>query len=248
MKNRIPENSSSEKRTGLARVLSKMGYCSRSEAEKLVRAGRVQLNGAVPLDPETPVFMSQDRVAVDGVILQSAEKVYWVVHKPAGLVTTADDERGRETVYTLLPEGTPWMGPVGRLDMASEGLLLMTNDTEWAARITAPESHVEKTYHVQIGRAADDALLAKLEAGVMDAGDLLRAKRVTLLRDGDKKGWLEIILEEGRNRQIRRMLEACGIETLRLIRVAIGELALGDLPEGKARLLTKAERRQLDRS
>ena len=239
------EKSPADKRTGLARVLSKLGYCSRTEAAELIRAGRVSLNGELRSDPETPVRMGIDRVAVDGREISAAQKIYWMMNKPPGLVTTAEDERGRETVYSLLPAGAPWMGPVGRLDKASEGLLLLTNDTEWAARITAPESHIEKTYHVQIGRVADEALLSRLEAGVTDAGELLKAKKAALLRAGDKNCWLEIILEEGKNRQIRRMLEVCGIETLRLLRVAIGKLPLGDLAQGQVRELTEAERRLL---
>lgn len=243
MKQGQTKNPSGEKRTGLARVLSKMGYCSRTEAAELVRAGRVALNGEIRRDPETPVYMGKDRVEVDGAAVKATEKIYWMLHKPRGLVTTADDEKGRDTVYTLLPEGLPWMGPVGRLDMASEGLLLMTNDTEWAARITAPESHLEKTYHVQIGRMADDALLRKFEAGVTDDGELLKARRASLLRAGDKNCWIEVVLDEGKNRQIRRMVEAAGIEVLRLVRVAIGRLPLGDLPKGQARELTAEELR-----
>lgn len=243
MKQRKTQNAEGSKRTGLARVLSKMGHCSRTEAAELVRAGRVTLNGAVRRDPETPVYMGQDRVEVDGAALKAKEKIYWMLNKPRGLITTADDEKGRDTVYTLLPEGLPWMGPVGRLDMASEGLLLMTNDTEWAARITAPESHLEKTYHVQIVRMADDALLKKFEAGITDDGDLLKARRASLLRTGDKNCWIEVVLDEGKNRQIRRMVEASGCEVLRLIRVAIGRLLLGDLPKGEARPLTAEELR-----
>src|SRR5260370_11622587 len=151
---------------GLGRALSKMGFCSRSEAFELIRAGRVRLKGALAKNPEAPVRLGKDRIEVDGTEVVRAEKVYWMLNKPRSVVTTADDEKGRETVYTKLPKGLPWKGPVGRLDKASEGLLLFTNDTEWAARITAPESHVTKTYHVQIGALADDGLLHALEAGV----------------------------------------------------------------------------------
>lgn len=230
-----------EKNTGLARALSKLGFCSRSEAAELIRAGRVKLNGAADRDPETPTRLGLDRIEVDGRLVKAEEKVYWMLNKPRGIVTTAEDEKGRETVYDLLPPGTPWMGPVGRLDKASEGLLLMTNDTEWAARLTAPDSYVDKTYHVQIGAMADDFLLGRLEAGVTSDGELLRVKRVQLLRAGEKNCWLEIVLNEGKNRQIRRMLETCGVEVLRLLRVAIGRLELGDLAKGKARAMTKAE-------
>jgi len=235
-----------EKKVGLARALSKMGFCSRSEAVELIRAGRVKLNGVVKKNAETPVRVGRDAIQVDGKNAKAAEKVYCMLNKPRGIVTTAEDEQGRETVYALLPAGTPWMGPVGRLDKASEGLLLLTNDTEWAALVTAPESHLDKTYHAQIGAVADDSLLEKLEAGVVDGEEKLKAKRVMLLRAGEKNSWLEIVLDEGKNRQIRRMLESCGVEVLRLIRVAIGPLALGDLAKGKSRVLSREEIHMLD--
>jgi 23S rRNA pseudouridine2605 synthase len=238
--------SRNEKKTGLARALSKMGFCSRSEAAELIRAGRVKLNGVVKKDAETPVRLGRDAIQVDGKNAKAAEKVYWMLNKPRGIVTTAEDERGRETVYALLPADTPWMGPVGRLDKASEGLLLLTNDTEWAARVTAPESHLDKTYHVQIGALADASLLEKLEAGVTDGGEILKAKDAKLLRAGEKNSWLEIVLAEGKNRQIRRMLEACGVEVLRLVRVAIGPLVLGDLAKGRARTLAREEIQMVD--
>jgi 23S rRNA pseudouridine2605 synthase len=242
----MARKSGKEKKTGLVRALSKMGFCSRSEAVELIRAGRVKLNGVVRKDAETPVRLGRDAIQVDGKNAKAAEKVYWMLNKPRGIVTTAKDERGRETVYALLPAATPWMGPVGRLDKASEGLLLLTNDTEWAARVTAPESHLDKTYHVQIGAVADASLLEKLEAGVADGGEILKAKDAKLLRTGEKNSWLEIVLDEGKNRQIRRMLEACGVEVLRLVRVAIGPLVLGVLAKGKARTLARKEIQMLD--
>ena len=147
-----------------------------------------------------------------------------------------------------MPKGLPWIAPVGRLDKASEGLLLLTNDSEWAARITAPESHLDKTYHVQIAATANEALLESLRKGVRaDDGDVLRAKRVNLLREGARNCWLEIVLDEGKNRQIRRMLEHCGVEVLRLVRVAIGPLALGELAKGATRELTVEEKVALNR-
>lgn len=236
-----------EKTVGLARALSKMGFCSRSDAAEKIRAGQVRVNGAVRRDIETPVRVGRDKIEVDGRGVVAKEFVYWMVNKPRGIVTTAEDEKGRETVYALLPKGVPWMGPVGRLDKASEGLLFLTNDTEWAARITAPESHVEKKYAVQIGAVADERLLRKLQAGVMDGDESLRATRATLLRAGGKNSWIEIVLEEGRNRQIRRMLEGCGVEVLRLIRVAIGGVELGALAKGAAREMTRAEVEMLGR-
>jgi 23S rRNA pseudouridine2605 synthase len=240
----VPET---DKRVGLARALSKLGYCSRSAAFELIHAGRVQLNGSAAKNPEAPVRLGRDRIEVDGVRIEKSEKAYWMLNKPRGLVTTADDEQGRETVYARLPTGLPWMGPVGRLDKASEGLLLFTNDSEWAAKITAPESHLDKTYHVQIAAVADEVLAKKLTNGVQTDGDVLCAKTARVIRTGAKNSWIEIVLDEGKNRQIRRMLEACSVEVLRLIRVAIGPLQLGSLGKGEARQLTAQEKAALDR-
>ena len=192
--------------------------------------------------------LGKDRVEVQGNPLQAAEKIYLVVNKPRGLVTTAHDEKGRETVYSLLPGNIPWIAPVGRLDRGSEGLLLFTNDSEWAARITDPCSPVDKTYHVQIGVLADAELLESLERGVeTPAGGTLKAKHASVLRAGEKSSWLEIVLDEGKNRQIRRMLEGLGVDVLRLVRVAIGPLELSDLAKGAYRELRPDEKAALDR-
>jgi 23S rRNA pseudouridine2605 synthase len=240
------------RKIGLARVLSKLGYCSRSRAAELICAGRVQLNGGVRRDPETAVRMQQDRIVVDGDAIDPQQKIYLMMNKPRGLVTTASDEKGRETVYSVLGkagESRPWVAPVGRLDKASEGLLLLTNDSEWGARIATPETHLEKTYHVQIGGVADARLLQAMVSGVTsEAGDVLHATRIRLLRSGEKNCWLEIILDEGKNRQIRRMLSALGVNVLRLVRVAIGPLQLGKLTKGTSRALTSQEKLALDRA
>ena len=236
------------KHVGLARALSKLGFCSRSRALELSRGGQVCVNGYAVRNPEAPVRLGKDRVDVKGTPLRPAEKIFLVVNKPRGLVTTADDEKGRETVYSLLPDDLPWVAPVGRLDRASEGLLLFTNDSEWAARITDLGSHVDKTYHVQIGVVADARLLEALERGVETAASgALKAKRASLLRAGEKQSWVEIVLDEGKNRQIRRMLEGLGVDVLRLVRVAIGPLQLGDLAKGAYRDLRPDEKAALDR-
>ena len=227
--------------TGLARALSKLGYCSRSTAKKLVTEGRVRLNGSTVRDPETPVKVNADHIEVDRKRVVAANKSYLMMNKPRGLVTTASDERARDTVYSLLPLEQEWLAPVGRLDKASEGLLLFTNDSQWAARIIAPESHVPKKYHVQIAAQADDRMLARLVSGVRESRELLRARNARLLRRGEKNCWIEIVLDEGKNRHLRRMFSALDIEVLRLVRVAIGPLQLGDLPKGKARQLTEDE-------
>jgi 23S rRNA pseudouridine2605 synthase len=172
-----------------------------------------------------------------------------MMNKPRSIVTSAADEKGRDTDYSLLPKGRDWLAPVGRLDKASEGLLCMTNDSEWAARITDPATHLEKSYHVQIAAKADERLIEALERGVeTQKGEVLRAKRVSMLRAGEKNSWLEMILDEGKNRHIRRMLEAHGVEVLRLVRVAIGPLQLGDLPKGAFRALRPEETAALDRA
>ena len=237
------------KRVGLARALSKLGYCSRSQATALICEGRVQLNGAIRRDPETPVYVDRDRIEVDHRIVGAEAKVYLMLNKPRGVVTTASDEKGRDTVYSCLSAGLPWVAPVGRLDKASEGLLLLTNDSEWAARISDPETHLDKTYHVQVGAMVDETLVTAMTNGVRAGnGEVLRAKQARMLRSGQKNTWLEIVLDEGKNRQIRRMLEVSDIEVLRLVRVAIGPLVLGKLAKGNCRRLSSEEKRSLDRA
>ena len=232
-------------RHGLARVMSKRGLCSRSQAEAAIRAGRVTLDGRVVRDPQTPTAADAS-IAIDDVAVVPVERRYLMLNKPRGTVTTANDERGRDTVYALFADaGLPWIAPVGRLDKASEGLLLFSNDSEWAARISAPESQIEKTYHVQVDRLPDADLLARIQAGVRDDGEWLAARSVMELRRGEKNAWLEIVLDEGRNRQIRRLLAALDVSVLRLIRVAIGPLQLGNLAKGQWRELDAEEVRAL---
>jgi len=232
------------KRFGLARILSKMGYCSRSQAAELIRAGRVTVNGRRVRDPETPVA-SGSKVMIDGEPVREREKIYLAMNKPRGVVTTASDEKGRCTVYDFLPPRHAWIGPVGRLDKASEGLLLLTNDSEWAARITDPATHLDKTYHVQIDYVADNELLSRIMRGAKFGDDRLSAKSARVLRQGEKNSWLEIALDEGKNRHIRRLLETLGVGVLRLVRVSVGPLDLGNLKKGAVRSLTPLEVRAL---
>jgi 23S rRNA pseudouridine2605 synthase len=255
----VGEKASSRK-FGLARTLSKLGFCSRSRAEDMIRAGRVSLNGKIRLDPETPVSKSDHLIAIDGKVIEPRPKIYLMMNKPRGILTTVSDEKDRPTVYGVLNNGNTspatagdkaesWVAPVGRLDRASEGLLLMTNDSEWAASITDPETHLDKTYHVQIGTVADDEFVHAIVRGLeAKDGEVLRAKQARLLRAGQKNCWLEIILDEGKNRQIRRMIEGLGVEVLRLIRVAVGPLQLGDLGKGQFRSLTGEEKQMIDRA
>jgi 23S rRNA pseudouridine2605 synthase len=237
------------RRVGLARALSKRGYCSRSQACELILSGRVRLNGRLQRDPESPVHIERDRIEVDAKTVELSQRVYLLMNKPRGVVTTASDEKGRDTVYAFLADDLPWVAPVGRLDKASEGLLLLTNDSEWANRVAAPETHLDKTYHVQIDRVAGQDLLDSITRGVRTIeGNVLRAKNAQIIRSGQKNSWLEVVLDEGKNRQIRRILEALHVEVLRLIRVSIGPLKLGELPKGGTRSLTPTEKLALDRA
>ena len=231
-------------RTGLARAMSKLGFCSRSRATELIRMGKVKVNLVVRKNPEFPVILKKDVIIMDDVSINQAPRLYVMLNKPRGLVTSASDELGRETVFSCFEHSKlPHLSPVGRLDKASEGMLLFTNDNVWADTITNPDTHLDKTYHVQISGTLDEKRLALIKEGVVDEelGDHLSAKAINILRSGEKNMWLEVVLDEGRNRHIRRLLEAFNIEVLRLVRVKIGMLVLGNLPKGQWRELTKYE-------
>lgn len=202
----------------------------------------MQLDGRVVRDPEHPTDALSAVILMDGIETGATTPRYLMLNKSRGLVTTLSDERGRDTVYRCFDGANlGWIAPVGRLDKASEGLLLFSNDPAWAARITDPSTGPGKRYHVQVDCIPDAALLARIAQGIDIDGEHLSAVDVSLLRAGDKHAWLEITLDEGRNRQIRRLLQAFDIGVLRLLRVAIGTLQLGELPKGKWRLLTAAE-------
>lgn len=237
-------------RYGLARILSKRGLCSRTQAIAWITEGRVRVAGRVVRDPEQgfPLDVAGLQIAGDAGTgaVDAAPRVYIALNKPRGLVTTTRDERGRDTVYACLADaGLPWLAPVGRLDRASEGLLLLSNDSAWAARITSPDSHIPKRYHVQVDRVPDAAALQAMRTGVQCDGTTMAMAAVTVLRSGGRTAWLDIELDEGRNRQIRRILAALDIGVHRLVRVAIGPLALGELPKGGWRHLREDEVRAL---
>jgi 23S rRNA pseudouridine2605 synthase len=239
----------------VARVISKLGLASRTQAAQWVREGRVTVNGKIVLDPEFPVRIGVDKVDVIEAYMSAHADVSrqtfrcLMLNKPRGLVTSTHDEQGRDTVYRCFDGADlPWLAPVGRLDKASEGLLLFCNDPAWAAGITDPATGPSKTYHVQIDRIPDDALLESLRSGVLQEDETLMAKSLRVIRAGEKHSWLEIVLDEGRNRQIRRLLAAFDILVLRLIRVAIGPVQLGKLAKGEWRDLDSAEIDSLTRA
>ena len=225
----------------LERVLSKAGVGSRTEARRWVHARRVTVNGRVVEDPDHWVDMERDRVQLDGQPLKRRERIYLLLYKPAGYLTTYRDPEGRPTVYDLIGDVETFVSPVGRLDLDTSGLLLMTNDNQLAERVTNPESHVPKTYLVKASKRLSDEQLQQLRDGIELADGPTRPARVVRVRDSEKYTHFEITLTEGRNRQVRRMVEALGAAVLKLVRVKIGPIAIGSLQIGKWRPLTKDE-------
>ena len=225
----------------LERVLSKAGVGSRGDARRWVHAGRVTVNGKVTRNPDYWIDMQRDSVRFDDQPPKTRDRVYLLLYKPAGYLTTYKDPEGRPTVYDLVADTETFVRPVGRLDLDTSGLLLLTNDNQFAERVTNPESHVPKTYLVKASRVLSDEELQRLRDGIELTDGLTRKAAVKRLRDSGKYTHVEITLTEGRNRQVRRMVEALGARVLKLVRVRIGSIAIGTLPIGKWRQLTRAE-------
>ena len=225
----------------LERVLSKAGVGSRVDARSWTHAGRVSVNGQITRNPDQWIDMKRDRVLFDGKPLVARERIYLLLYKPPGYLTTYKDPEGRPTVYDLITDAGTFLSPVGRLDLDTSGLLLMTNDNQFAERVTNPNSHVPKTYLVKASAVLTDTQLRQLRDGIELADGPTRPALVTRLRDSGKYTHFEITLTEGRNRQVRRMVEALEAKVLKLVRVRIGHIAIGRLPIGKWRLLTAAE-------
>ena len=225
----------------LERVLSKAGVGSRVDARSWIHAGRVKVNGRITRNPDQWIDMKRDRVLFDGNPLVARERIYLLLYKPTGYLTTYKDPEGRPTVYDLTADAGTFLSPVGRLDLDTSGLLLMTNDNQFAERVTNPNSHVPKTYLVKASAVLTDTQLQQLRDGIELADGPTRPALVTRLRDSGKYTHFEITLTEGRNRQVRRMVEALEAKVLKLVRVRIGHIAIGRLPIGKWRLLTAAE-------
>jgi 23S rRNA pseudouridine2605 synthase len=233
----------------LARALSKLGVCSRREAERWTLAGRIAVNGRTAHDPARWIDPRRDRLSLDGnPVAAPASRIVIALHKPTGCVTTRADPGGRPTVYDALGDVGRWVFPVGRLDRDSSGLLILTNDHQLGERLSSPGHHVPKTYHVRVEGIPDPEALRALREGLpLGDGTLTRPAKVRLL--GSLRGarvpaptsWLEVVLREGKNRQLRRMCAAVGHEVLQLVRVAIGRLGLGELAAGEWRELTPRE-------
>ena len=231
----------------LDRVLSKAGAGSRTEARRWIEEGRVRVAGRVVRDPEEWVDPGRAKLTLDGRPLRAAEKVHLLVYKPKGYLTTYRDPQGRKTVYDLLPDRDRYVFPVGRLDLDTSGLLVMTNDSAFAEQLTNPLHDVPKTYLVKASTHLTDEQLEALRHGVELSDGSTRPARVTRLRETGGRTHFEITITEGRNRQVRRMVESLGAKVLKLVRVAIGPLKIGDLPIGASRPLTPEELRRLTR-
>ena len=229
----------------LERVCSKNGLGSRTDARSWIGKGMFRVNGKVIQNPEYWVDLDRDRITFEGKPLRAVEKAYILLYKPKGYLTTRRDPDGRPTVYDLTGAAGTWLSPVGRLDLDTSGLLLLTNDTGLAERITNPEHKVAKTYYVKASGLLSDDQLEQLRRGVQLNDGPTRPAVVTRDRDAARYTFFEITITEGRNRQVRRMLEAVGSKVLKLVRVAIGPIRIGDLPIGKWRHLTAAEVRAL---
>jgi 23S rRNA pseudouridine2605 synthase len=229
----------------LERVLSKAGLGSRTEARKWIGAGRVKVNGKLIQAPDHWVDLARDKVTLDGQPVKAREKIYLLLYKPTGYITTFKDPDGRPTVYDLIQDlisdAGRWVVPVGRLDQDTSGLLLLTSDTQFAERVTNPDYKVPKTYLVKASTLLSDQQLQQLRDGVVLSDGPTQPAQVTRVRDSAKYSFIEITIREGRNRQVRRMMEAIGSKVLKLVRTAIGGLRIGDLPIGRYRELTPAE-------
>lgn len=227
----------------LERALSKAGVGSRSEARRIIHARRVEVNGRVVEDPDHWIDLERDRIRLDGRPLAAEKKVYLLLYKPAGYLTTRTDPEGRPTVYDLVGDFGHWIFPVGRLDRNTSGLLILTNDTQLGERLTNPDYKVPKTYLVKTATRLEEPEIERLRQGVVIAAGEppTLAAEVRRVRDLGRHTWLEISIREGRNRQVRRMIEAVGSKVLKLVRTRIGPLEIGKLAIGRWRELTAEE-------
>lgn len=225
----------------LDRVLSKAGIGSRTETRRWIAEGKIAVNGKKIQTPDFWVDLNHDRVTLDGRPVAAKQKIYLLLYKPKGYLTTYKDPEGRKTVYDLLQEVGNWLFPVGRLDQDSSGLLIMTNDTAFGDHVTSPESKVPKTYLVKSSELLSDEQLDRLRQGVELSDGPTRPAVVNRIRDSARYTFFEITITEGRNRQVRRMVEALGAKVLKLVRTKIGPIEIDGLQIGKYRELSRQE-------
>ena len=225
----------------LERVFSKAGRGSRTEARRWIGEGRVSVNGVAARSPDQWIDLARDRVTLDGKPIAATRGIYLLLYKPKGYLTTYRDPENRPTVYDLIADLDAWLAPVGRLDLDTSGLLLMTNDTAFADHVTSPAHLVSKTYQAKTATLLGEEQIERLRRGIELSDGPTRPAEVRRLRDGAKHTFIEIVLTEGRNRQVRRMIEAAGSRVLKLVRTAIGPVRIGDLAIGKWRMLTEEE-------
>jgi 23S rRNA pseudouridine2605 synthase len=225
----------------LERALSKLGIASRTEARRLIRDGKVKLAGRVERDPLKAIVPERTPIAVEGRAVRATKPRTILLHKTRGVVTTRSDEKGRPTVYSLLGETESRLVPVGRLDLATTGLLLLTSDTKLAAWLTDPANAVARIYVVTVRGELSDETARALEGGIEEGGERLAASRITIRKRSRRESHLVVELNEGKNREIRRMLKACGHEVTKLKRVAFGGLELGELAPGRWREVAEEE-------
>jgi 23S rRNA pseudouridine2605 synthase len=236
--NRTPHAEGADR---LQKVLAAAGVASRRECEQLILDGRIEIDRKLVTELGTRVDPHKQEIRIDGEVLHQAKPVYFAVHKPEGVVCTSRDPAGRPRVVDMLPPGAPRAYCVGRLDMSSEGLILVTNDGELANGLTHPRHGVEKIYHVQVAGHLDEEALKKLRKGMHLAEGFASVKHLRVKSKRKNGTILEMILDEGRNREIRRLFARIGHKVQRLTRIAVGPVRLGDLPSGAVRLLTKQE-------
>ena len=222
-------------------MLSKAGLGSRTDARKWIGAGRVKVNGKLIQTPDHWVDLARDKVTLDDQLVKETEKIYLLLYKPTGYITTFKDPEGRPTVYDLIQDAGRWVVPVGRLDQDTSGLLLLTSDTRFAEQVTNPDYKIPKTYLVKASSLLTEGQLQQLRDGVVLNDGPTQPARVKRVRDSAKYSFIEVTIHEGRNRQVRRMLETVGSKVLKLVRIEIGGLRIGDLPIGHYRELTAAE-------
>lgn len=222
-------------------MISKAGLGSRTQARSWIHAGRVRVNGRVVENPDQWIDFERDKILFDDKPLRAQERVYVLLYKPTGYITTFKDPEGRATVYDLIADVGTFVSPVGRLDLDTSGLLILTNDTQFAERLTNPDHKVVKTYLAKCTGPLADEALGQLRRGVELSDGVTRPAEVRRVRDAGKYSHIEMRISEGRNRQVRRMVEALGAKVLKLVRTAIGPIEIAGLEIGKHRALEPAE-------